>query len=198
MIGVYLIRHKTSGKGYVGQSVDINRRWSEHKSKSSTHPVGRALSKYGPSAFDFVVLEECGQEQLNDRETHYIRLLGTLSPGGYNLDSGGSARGEISETTRLKLSEAQTAVQAIPGNRLIQSESNKTTWSDPLLRKASSKRAKIQWSDPAKRDKILEANKRPEVKQAKSDAAKSRWKNDPAYRAKMLSVLKRNNEEVSK
>lgn len=32
MIGIYMIRNKTTNKVYIGQSTDISLRWKDHKS----------------------------------------------------------------------------------------------------------------------------------------------------------------------
>lgn len=44
----------------------------------------RALNKYGPDAFDFEVLEYCGKESIQCRETFWIMLLGSASVHGFN------------------------------------------------------------------------------------------------------------------
>ena len=54
----------------------------------------------------FEVVEECPDAMLNDREQHWIRELGTLSPHGYNLTTGGDAF-EFSEESKAKISAAQ-------------------------------------------------------------------------------------------
>ena len=54
----------------------------------------------------FEVVEECADELLNDREQHWIRELGTLSPDGYNLTTGGDVC-EFSEETKAKMSTAR-------------------------------------------------------------------------------------------
>lgn len=105
--GVYVIRQKVSGRSYVGQSIDVARRWEEHKRGQGNCPsLSAALLKYGSEAFDFEVLEICEPAQLNLREAHHIAALCTLSPFGYNLRSGGGQREEVSEESRRKMSEA--------------------------------------------------------------------------------------------
>ena len=67
MIGIYKITKKENGKSYIGQSNDIERRFSEHKTKIDI-PIEIAIKKYGADAFDFEVIEECETSQLNERE----------------------------------------------------------------------------------------------------------------------------------
>lgn len=57
--GIYCIVNKVNGKRYIGQAVDLNKRWNlEHKlgRKSNTH-LQRAINKYGIQNFEFIVLE---------------------------------------------------------------------------------------------------------------------------------------------
>lgn len=96
-----------SNKIYVGQTRkdDPRKRWKQHCTPSSTGctALKRAIDKYGAENMTFEVVEECSDEFLNDRERHWIRELGTLSPHGYNLTTGGDVF-EISEETKAKMS----------------------------------------------------------------------------------------------
>lgn len=96
-----------SSKMYIGQTKkkDPRRRWREHCWSSSTSctALKRAIDKYGAENMKFEVVEECGDELLNDREEHWIRELNTLRPHGYNLTTGGDAC-ELSEETKTKIS----------------------------------------------------------------------------------------------
>lgn len=78
MIGIYKIQNKYTEECYIGQSVDIERRWRQHranldaKGKLRRYPLYRDMRRYGLSAFTFEVLEECSRSQLNEREDHWI------------------------------------------------------------------------------------------------------------------------------
>ena len=61
--------------------------------------------KYGVDAFSFQILEECKREELNEKEIYWIAELGTLSPGGYNLTSGGGQGTSYSDETKAKMSK---------------------------------------------------------------------------------------------
>ena len=75
--GIYVITNKINNKVYIGQSIDIRVRWWGHRcelnrnSHYNKHLQG-AWNKYGEDNFDFSVLEECEQEEINDREVQYL------------------------------------------------------------------------------------------------------------------------------
>lgn len=90
MIGIYLITNKINGHCYVGQSIDIKRRWRDHrKSIEQDAPLYLAFRKYGIDNFEFSVLEECQPEELNDKEIYYIEKFNSYY-NGYNQTLGGS------------------------------------------------------------------------------------------------------------
>lgn len=66
MIGIYKITKKENGKSYIGQSNNIERRFSEHKNKIDI-PVEIAIRKYGADAFSFEIIEECSLDKLDER-----------------------------------------------------------------------------------------------------------------------------------
>ena len=105
--GIYCIRHVKTGKCYVGQSVDIAKRFREHRgSIKSNDYVVRAINKYGVSAFAFEILELCDKSMLDYREMFWIATLGTKIPNGYNLTDGGGGTGRtLTPDERQKISE---------------------------------------------------------------------------------------------
>lgn len=85
MIGIYKITNLINGKSYIGQSVHIERRWTEHCLPSTKSLIANAIHKYGKENFSFQVLEECLQEHLDEREEYYITHFNTIVPNGYNI-----------------------------------------------------------------------------------------------------------------
>jgi hypothetical protein len=97
-----------SEKSYIGQTIrDIHKRLEEHQLPSSNCvAVSRAIQKHG---WENVKKEwyEVPDEDLNFYEEMLVALLGTLTPGGYNLKEGGGSSGKLSEETKKKISKAR-------------------------------------------------------------------------------------------
>lgn len=89
--GIYCIENKINHKKYVGQSIDIKSRWRQHKNSSLTRDtfLYRAINKYGIENFEFSILEECTEKELDTKEMYWIDFLDTYNHG-YNMTLGGS------------------------------------------------------------------------------------------------------------
>lgn len=86
MTGIYKITNKVTGESYIGQSIDIHRRFMEHRAPSGrTSPLKQAMQQYGKENFEFSVLEECAACDLDNREKHWIAALNPQ----YNVAAGG-------------------------------------------------------------------------------------------------------------
>jgi hypothetical protein len=91
--GIYSIRCHANGKLYVGQSVNIRRRFFTHRSglrkgKNGNPILQRCWDKYGEASFDFQVVELCPSEVLTEREAYYIQKLGASNGvGGFNINA---------------------------------------------------------------------------------------------------------------
>lgn len=85
MIGIYKITNLITGKIYIGQSVHIERRFSEHCFPSKTSIISKAIQKYGKDNFTFEVIEECSKEQLDEKERYWIQYFNSIVPNGYNV-----------------------------------------------------------------------------------------------------------------
>ncbi len=105
---IYIIENLISGKLYVGQAVDPERRHKYQFSRfTKCIALRNALRKYGGGNFDFCLLESCkSRKELNFREIYWIKELNTLSPGGYNLTTGGESP-IFSKETRAKISRSR-------------------------------------------------------------------------------------------
>ena len=111
MIGIYKIENLINGKVYIGQSINIQERWNEHKLinsrtsknalKKQKYPLYLAFQKYGLENFSFEVLEECSLEELDTKEQFYIKKYNSYidfpNSNGYNLTLGGDGTRKITE-----------------------------------------------------------------------------------------------------
>ena len=109
--GIYMIQNKINGKMYIGQAVDIEKRWKHHVwglgggYHDNTH-LQRSWNKYEEENFEFTILLECEESDLNMYEEYYIFELMTYDPrAGYNKNYGG-ASGRHTEETKGKISDA--------------------------------------------------------------------------------------------
>ena len=94
--GIYKIENKVNGKIYIGQSVNIPRRWRQHRNTAIDsnkeeygYPLYKAIRKYGLENFDFSVLEYCEPNILDEREKFYIKKFQAFTEG-YNQTAGGT------------------------------------------------------------------------------------------------------------
>lgn len=76
-IGIYGIRNKINGKIYVGKSTGIGDRFTRHRTllKHNKHynlHLQRSYNKYGSDVFEYVILEECNESAMPDREQYWI------------------------------------------------------------------------------------------------------------------------------
>src|SRR5688572_12113902 len=78
--GVYAIVNKLNGHKYIGQSKDIYGRWISHKRELNRDLhinayLQNAWNHYRRGAFEFVVLEYCETDCLNDKEQYWLERL---------------------------------------------------------------------------------------------------------------------------
>lgn len=92
-IGIYKITNKLDNKVYIGQSVNIEKRWGEHKravnytdEHTYNYPLYRAIRKYGIENFIFEIVEECSTQMLTEREQYWMDYYNSKVPNGYNLE----------------------------------------------------------------------------------------------------------------
>ena len=97
-----------NGKQYVGQtSRTLEQRWREHCSANSQCTyLHNAIVKYGKENFKVEQIDiALDQEELDYKESQYIKSHNTLVPNGYNLDTGGKGGRNLSTVTCYKISE---------------------------------------------------------------------------------------------
>lgn len=110
MIGIYKFTNKITGESYIGQSVNLRKRYNDHKNiKEDGTYFHQMIKHYGFNNFNYEILEECKSDNLNEREKYYISKYKTVYPNGYNLTYGGndqhcnglSSKKDVDEITEL-------------------------------------------------------------------------------------------------
>lgn len=107
MIGIYKIENLINGKVYIGQSKDIQKRWTEHRKIAEKinetyrcSYIHNAIKKYGIENFSFSVIEKCPLEDLDEKEikwiAYYHSYVNDPLCNGYNLTIGGQGTQKIS------------------------------------------------------------------------------------------------------
>ena len=118
MIGIYKIENLISGKVYIGQSRNIEKRWIAHRtrpfnsnSNQYDSPLYRSIRKYGLENFSFVVLEETAIEDLDDREKCWIEYYDSHNKEmGYNMTGGGDSA-TCTTLTREQVDEIKSLLE---------------------------------------------------------------------------------------
>ena len=106
MCGVYMIKNKINGKFYIGSSVDIQKRWINHRvdlrnNKHHSFQLQQDWSEYGEDNFEFLILEECDVidiKLIREREQYYLDFYRSYNNNiGYNIYkvSIGTSGGEL-------------------------------------------------------------------------------------------------------
>ena len=91
--GIYKITNTITDECYIGQSVDVYKRWCEHCKCGlgiDTPPgnkLYKAIQEYGLENFTFELLTECTQSELNEKERYFIELY-QADTFGYNSTGG--------------------------------------------------------------------------------------------------------------
>jgi group I intron endonuclease len=131
IVGIYKITNP-KGKVYIGQSININRRFSRYKNireEDKQYKIFNSIKKYGWENHIFEIIEECSIEQLNERETYWKRYYLSQFKNIWEMvlfcniyDTGG---GPLSEETKLKISNSTKGKTVSEATKTKMSESKK-------------------------------------------------------------------------
>ena len=111
-IGVYQIMCMINRRVYIGGSVNIQQRWSNHKSKltRNKHPnkhLQKDYNEFKEDQFICTILEECTEIKLKEREQYWMDDIQCYNKNnGYNIFnfSSSSLGFTYPEETKLKMS----------------------------------------------------------------------------------------------
>ena len=92
LCGIYKITNKLNSKVYIGKSINIYSRWSDHKraafkesADTYNRPLYKAFRAHGLENFTFEIIEQCSRQDLTHREQFWITSLNCSWPNGYNI-----------------------------------------------------------------------------------------------------------------
>lgn len=149
--GIYCIKNLINNKVYIGKSMNIYKRITEHinmlnrESLNENRYLIRSWKKYGPDNFQYIVLEYLDKEEslLKERELYWMNYYNSINREfGYNLRVDTSTNCIVSEDTRKLQSK----------NRIQRYKDN------PHLRENISKQFKEFWKNNP--DKLKEMSKK--------------------------------------
>lgn len=106
MIGIYKIT-SPSNKIYVGQSINIEKRFKQYKRLDCKKQpkLYNSLLKYGWEKHIFEIIEECNENQLNEREIFWKQYYNTINEG-LNCELFDIGQGYRSEEVKNKISNS--------------------------------------------------------------------------------------------
>lgn len=91
--GIYKITNQITDECYIGQAVDVYKRWCEHCKcglgidTPQGNKLYKAIQEYGLENFTFELLIECNNSELNEKEKYFIELYQS-NIFGYNSTGG--------------------------------------------------------------------------------------------------------------
>lgn len=108
--GIYYIKNIITNKYYIGQSIDIYKRWHRHKSllnknKHDNFFLQADWNQYGKNAFVFCIIRSCKKRYLNRFEKLYIKIYNAFD-SGYNCTIGGDFNPMESLEIRKKVAQS--------------------------------------------------------------------------------------------
>lgn len=109
--GIYTIT-SPSGRVYVGQSVNMERRFGEYRRNGSVRKQRRlaaSFAKYGVDSHVFSVAQECSEDVLSGMERQWQERLNVCGTNGLNcrLMAASDRSGGFSAASRQRMSEKQ-------------------------------------------------------------------------------------------
>jgi group I intron endonuclease len=131
IIGIYKVINP-KGKVYIGQSVNVERRFSRYRNiheRDKQPKIYNSIKKYGWENHIHDVIEECSIEQLNERETYWKQYYLYQMDGDWDMvlfcnlhDTGG---GPLSEEIKQKISNSTKGKIVSEATKYKMSESKK-------------------------------------------------------------------------
>ena len=130
------------GESYIGQAIDIEKRWKQHQYESNWnyYKLYNSFRKYGVDNHTFEVQKECLREELNRLERYYQEEFDTVENGlNHIYQEADEAPRVLSEETKRKMSKAQKGKKLSEETKRKMSEAKKGKKRAPRSKEWSSK-----------------------------------------------------------
>ena len=163
--GIYYTKCSGNGKIYVGQSMNIERRWSGHlyelrHGKHVNVMLQRSFNKYGEDSFEWNIITRVPSMALDQMEMDWIKFFDCMAPKGFNLMGGGGSLHSHSAISRHKMSKNRKGIKLSPEHcrKLSKAQKNRPPMTEETKRKMSESQKKRWLGDGAEeaRRKIRE------------------------------------------
>jgi methyltransferase-like protein len=167
MAHVYLVTNKLNGKQYVGQTI------VESNKVGHGYMITAAYKKYGKDNFTYERICDFLNNRpiLNYVERFWIRVMDTRKPNGYNIEEGGSTKGEVSAETKQKLRLAKLGTKHTKKSRAKISMSNLKNMTEERRKKLSDARKKWVLTEESKAKMSRSALGKPKSEETKRKIA---------------------------
>lgn len=112
---IYKVTNTINGNVYIGQTKrSVEKRWQEHIESKYKYDFAfaRALRKYPENSFRIETIEEIPDENLNERESYWIRYYNSFY-NGYNCTLGGESRPSIEQNIVRELWDSEYSAKDI-------------------------------------------------------------------------------------
>jgi group I intron endonuclease len=158
---IYCHTNKLNDMRYVGYtSQTMMKRWAGHVCDALKHnhmnTFAKAIREHGPDVWEHEVICDgiVSVKEAKLLERHYIEMLNTCGPLGYNMTRGGNGSGPKNAETRalIKQKTREGMAKVDPSWKDRQREAMK----DPNVRQTISERTTTAMNEPELRAKMLE------------------------------------------
>lgn len=98
---IYLVENQVNHKKYVGLTTrNLEIRWKEH-TRHSSQAIDKAIQKYGKDNFTIKKIDECPDEELDEKEKYWIQYFNSVEEG-YNISFGGRDENMVLDLTNFE------------------------------------------------------------------------------------------------
>lgn len=163
---IYAFRNKETGQMYIGQTIDVERRYKEHINKRNVPKNSRwykaTKNRSVEQDFEFLILEYrlLSKKALDGLERYWIKRYGTFEfPSlGYNSTPGGDG---------FDWSNKKAYEEMVERNRAMAK--------DPIIRKKHQEALNRLYSDPEYMAWFIEQQNKPETRKKKSESLRKAY-----------------------